>query len=454
MKADFHPLPGTSLPIFRSDQELESWFYAPGYLVVADRIQAEHFEELAVSKTPNSPPAMELQSRARLAKLQREEIEHQPYAPLCLTLYLNNTCNLACSYCYSQPNTGHSQRLEMEVIHAAAEVVAANCRASQARMTVVFHGGGEPSLDQDRLGQALELVEQVALAHGLDLFRYIATNGVMPIEKAAWLAERFDLIGLSCDGPEPIQSSQRPLRSGQGSTAWVESTARAVHHAGKSLQVRVTVTPASIYRQREIAAYICERLQPQKIHVEPLYQAGLTRAEDYFTTEQAEEFVGEFLQAVEVARGFGVRWTSSGSRPGEIHGPYCHVFRQVLNLIPDGQATACFSLSHTEQLDQFAMAIGKLDPVTQRYVLDQDRIRRLQQMLSRQPKKCERCFNQYHCTRGCPDRCLAHDPTAQEGDFRCQINQMLALADLKECAAVLHTQLTGPEQVVGGVVAA
>ena len=453
MSADFQPLPGTSLPIFRSDREMECWFYAPGYLVLTGRDQADQFEALLISGNPGNPAAVELIRRAKLAVQQRREIEHRPFAPVCLTLYLNNICNLACSYCYSQPETDHPQRLEMDVIRAAAELVAETCKASQQRMTVVFHGGGEPSLEQSRLEQALEVVEQASQEEEVGLFRYIASNGVMPAEKAAWMARRFDLIGLSCDGPEAVQSRQRPLRSGQSSTAWLESTARLVQQAGKPLHVRVTVTPASMHQQEEIAAYICEQLVPQEIHVEPLYQAGLARAEDCFEAGQAEAFAEAFLRARRIANRHSVRWTTSGSRPAEIHGAYCHVFRQVLNLIPNGEATACFLLSRAEQLQQSSMAIGGFDPLSKRYILNQERVDGLQEGLSRQPTKCADCFNQFHCTRGCPDLCLANDPDAGEGEFRCRVNRLLALAAIEECAAALRNQRTNAEQVVGGAIA-
>ena len=32
----------------------------------------------------------------------------------------------------------------------------------------------------------------------------------------------------------------------------------------------------------------------------------------------------------------------SGTRPDEVHGPYCNVFRQTINLVPGDVAVACF----------------------------------------------------------------------------------------------------------------
>ena len=454
MSTDFRPLHPCTAPIFRQDHETETWFYAPGYLVLTGTGHADALEARLKSGTPDSPAAVELVRRGAIALRERNGTGPRPFTPLCLTLYLNNTCNLACRYCYSEPDGKASQRLEMDMIQTATELVAKNCTARHRRMTVVFHGGGEPSLEQGRLEQALELVEQATQAHSVDLFRYIATNGVMPAERAAGLARRFDLIGLSCDGPEAIQSQQRPLRGGQSSTPWAESTARLVHQAGKPLHIRVTITPTSLHRQSEIAAYICEQLQPQEIHVEPVYQAGLAKAEDCFEPGQAEDFVREFLRAREIASRYGVRWMSSGNRPAEIHGPYCHVFRDVLNLIPGGEATACFRISHTEELHQKGLSIGSFDPRARQYILEQDQVEHLRRMLNRQPEKCAACFNQFHCTRGCPDQCLVADRDVHRGEFRCRVNMLLAQSALEECAAALRSLRTSPEQVIGRAITA
>ena len=464
MSIAFQPLPDSTLPIFRAERAGESWFYAPGYLVLASPDQAEAFAAQLAAPQPDHPTALELRQRAGQALASRQASLNEPFAPLCLTLYLNNTCNLACAYCYARPQAKSTARLSLEAIRSAAQLVAANCAEQGVRMTVVFHGGGEPSLPLARLQQALALVEGVAQAHGVGLFRYIATNGVMPAENAAWLAQHFDLIGLSCDGPPDIQARQRPLRTGESSTPWVERTARLVRQAGKPLHVRLTLTPATFQRQpapdlqAEIAAYLCAQLRPQEIHAEPVYTPRLGEAQAGSQPEQAApgiqaaEFVQAFLQARQVARAAGVRWSNSGSRPAELHGAYCHVFRQVLNLIPGGQATACFRLSRPAELHPLDMQIGSLS--NERYTLDPARVQALRQRLNRLPEPCQTCFNQFHCTHGCPDHCLAEAAIDQLPEFRCQVSQLLALAALEACADELRLQAPLAGGVRGGEVLA
>jgi len=355
----FQRLQASNLPIFRWERGAAVWFYTPGGLAVVPAGMAENFQ----SQTTGDPRSRQgaaawLYQRAVQAQRAWSEISARPYAPTCLTLYLHNACNLACTYCYSATQTGPADHLTLATIRDAARIVAENCQRQGLPFTAVFHGGGEPTLYPAEVDAALDLLEGIAADNGLAIFRYIATNGVLRPERAAWLARRFDLIGISCDGPSEIQNQQRLHPQGLDAPQMIEQTANIIHQAGKPLHVRVTLTPASFRRQPEIAAYISEELRPQEIHVEPVYRAGRVKSGDCFTPEQADEFVGAFLEARSIAQYYSIPWLTSGSRPWEVHGPYCQVFRNVLHLIPGSAATACFKTIDAGQADQQHLAIA------------------------------------------------------------------------------------------------
>jgi sulfatase maturation enzyme AslB (radical SAM superfamily) len=428
------------MPIFRLDGTARSLYYAPGYLaaVEADRIPA--FESDLSTGGSDNALTLELLRHAQTASQKRAEQFQRPFAPLCLTLYLNNECNLACAYCYSAPADPRQTglRLSLADIRTAAELVAANCAAQNRVLTVVFHGGGEPTLSQSHLQAALTAVNEVAARYSLQTFKYIATNGVMSAAQAKWLAEHFDLIGLSCDGPADIQSRQRPLRNGRDSLPFVERTAQILRERGKPFRVRVTLTPASFTRQVEIAEYLCGTLQPREIEVEPVYQGGRASPMDGFAPELADSFVDEFFRARQVAQGYGVGWSFSGVRPAEIHGPYCHVFRDVLNLVPGGVVTACFKQVEIGKIRELGLNIGQRDAATGRFVLDGAQIEALRQRLSAEPEKCQTCINRFHCVRGCPDECPLE--SAQLAEFRCRVLRRMLEKQLWETAAGLETE--------------
>ncbi|MBC8248848.1 MAG: radical SAM protein [Anaerolineales bacterium] len=446
-------------PVFRQECGEYAMFYAPGCLCVVDVAAAERFQSTIVLSEARWEPGSgawpersrtvdwggELWRRAELAIAEARRWQEEPFSPECLTLYMNNECNLDCVYCHSDPSPAPAARLELAAIAAAAEVVADNCRRKGRPLYAVFHGGGEPTLHRRRVERALALLDRVASARGVELFRYVATNGVMPEEKALWLARRFDLIGLSCDGPADIQNSQRPRWGGGGTSHIVERTGHILRQEGCRLHVRTTITSATLRRQAEIAAYICQQFSPEEIHFEPLYIGGKTSATDGLLAHQAHDFVVHFLEARQIAREHGILLMTSGSRPGSIHGPYCHVFRSVLNLVPGGVATACFKVTDATQAKdkEKGVAIGALNSATGRFEIDLSRVQELRRRLDVIPAHCADCFNRYHCVRECPDQCplesddLCDRSSTPEPGFRCQMQKALTYATLRETAEAL-----------------
>jgi sulfatase maturation enzyme AslB (radical SAM superfamily) len=451
MSVNWQPLTSTPLPIFRQNRADDVLFYAPGYLAVVRPDRAAAFEADLSAAPGRESVSAKLRRRAVSAQQQWADALNHPFAPLCLTLYLNNECNLHCTYCFAMPSAGQARRLSPEGVRAAAEQVAIQCSAQGRPFTLVFHGGGEPTLDQAFAGSILDVVEQVAAAHGLPMFRYVATNGVMSAEKAAWLAARFDLIGLSCDGPAAIQAAQRPLRGGASSAPYVERTAQIVRDSGRMLHVRVTVTHASLTRQAEIAEYLCQHIKPQEIHIEPVYRVGRAKDADEMSEmseiDEAGAFVGAFLEGRAVAMRYGIPWLTSGSRPAEIHGPYCQVYRDVLNLVPGDVATACLKLTEAESVRQHGLLIGGLDGAG--FVLDQARIGTLRQVLRADPLQCATCFNRYHCVRGCPESCPL-DQNTPFAEFRCRVQHRLTDAYVQEAAERLRVSPTDTTGITGG----
>jgi uncharacterized protein len=434
-----------SSPVFRQDLPEMSLFYAPGYLAVTKPDHAAELDRQLRLPSPSLPAANRLLEHARAAQERWESLfRPKPFTPLCLTLYTSRRCNLRCSYCFSQGETPAADPdLDLPFIRAAAAAVAANCQTAGVPFTLVIHGGGEPTLDL-RLPQILSAVDEVAGRYGLACFHYLATNGVMPSEQARWVVQHFDEIGLSCDGPVEIQAAQRPLKDGSSSAPQVEQTAAILRAAGKPLHVRATITPQTLERMPEIAAYLCGSLGAAEVRIEPVFQGGRTLPDDGIAAQEAVRFCAAFFQARRVAAEYGASWASSGSRPGEIHGPYCQVFRDVLHLVPGNGISACFKTGGRSQAQTLGLEIGTS---SDSFEVDSNRVRELQQMLAAEVPACERCVNRFHCARGCPDRC-SMDPHPEAGRLRCAVNRMLTAALLQEQAdrlmpALRHHPIAG-----------
>ena len=412
----FKVLPGEELPIFSGKLDDLTLFYAPGYLAAAREKEAEEICQILSGEIPfGNLIAADLINAAASAR-SRRAVQQDPayYQPTCLTLYTSLSCNLACCYCFAEKAHAPNLILPENLIREAAQEVLKNCAAQGVPFTAVFHGGGEPTQDP-RLREILTDLRRMSEENGVPFHSYIAANGVMSEEMAHWVAENFDEVGLSVDGPPEIQNAQRPLRQGEPTSEIVERTASILKKYQNKLSVRCTVLPENYQKMPEIAAYFSETLQADEIHIEPAYSRG-----DGPSAELADEFCEQYIS---LKRRLGPRLSFSGSRIREIHGRSCQIFRQVLHLVPPGVCSACFALSSQKEAEQNGL------------LLKRDQMELVFERLSAEDPACEVCFNRYHCARGCPDVCPALTQEPEDaGSFRCRVSRTLAEAELLDLA--------------------
>lgn len=410
------------------------------------------YDDMAVLYTPGYAVREADADHAVLTKLATAADEawrqyaERPYSPTCLTLYLSNQCNLGCSYCYSAPIDPHRSRTQQQptinvaAARAAARLVAANCARRGAQFSLILHGGGEPTQHWDLLTELYQDVVEISRGNGVDFWSYIATNGVIPPAKVDWLAAQFSVVGLSCDGPPSLHDAQRPAASGAATSKAVEAAARRLAARGVDFHVRVTVTPATMARQKEIVGYCVHELQARTIRFEPAYQ-GRAGQPAYFAPADADEFVRRFVEARAAALSAGAQLHLSGIRLNEIHGAHCNPLRDVLQIAPDGRASACFLTADGDRPDDRSLMLGCYDESTDSYVIDEARAAALRAGAARIPSRCHACVNVYHCARDCPDVCLISSSTESETPgFRCRVQKLLAHEFIKDWVTYGRTE--------------
>ncbi len=426
------------LPVFTRKFGRFMHYYSPGYLAVVERSDKETFDQMIVTKEPKGQVSRSLLEHARTASKYQCQVLDKEYKPTCLTIYMGNRCNLACCYCYSFPTTIDQaiKPVTTAALHQAARIVAENSSSLQKPLTVVFHGGGEPALYRKQIDTFLDEVSTIAHLFGLETFFYIATNGAIPASVADWLSRRFDLVGLSCDGPADIQDHQRPTNKGRATSLRLQRTARILKASGLPFHVRATITPETITRQCEIIKYICEVLNPVEIHLEPVYTGGRTGKLDVIPHDQASLFVSNFLSARDTARQYGVPLLISDLRPWELHGRYCQTERGVLQLIPGAGMSACFKTNNVVQAEQMGLLIGRFYN-SELQMCEQPELDRLRHKLTSRPQSCLECFANYHCTFGCPDFCPINNDDDPKESFRCVINQLILLEGLQALSTAM-----------------
>ena len=106
-----------------------------------------------------------------------------------LAVYLSNSCNLACSYCYVAVNQGPAARLDLKKISRAVDEFVAKVPPERRKITFI---GGEPLLDWPLFMDAARYAREATGAEGvLQTF----TNGtLLTPEKVAFFKE----VGVHC----------------------------------------------------------------------------------------------------------------------------------------------------------------------------------------------------------------------------------------------------------------
>ena len=444
----FRRVPADSLPVFAAVDKNRTTLYTPRLACVLDKGIApavmDYIEQFAAaSPTGNvscaSFPSMAMQAALRIVRAARvaedEMIEaaQQKFEPECLTLYVNNYCNMHCHYCYSRPGASRENRVSADAVRAASRLVARACaKRNNPDFALAIHGGGEPTLEKEHVTRLLGIVTEEAGQYGLRLRSYIATNGAVSEETAHWLATRFDLVGVSCDGPPSIQDSHRPGRNGQPLSKNVARTMSILRRHSRPFHIRSTITGATVGRQAEIVAYLADYHAPTEIRMEPVYSNP--SAERPLGVSQVATFVDGFFSAQAAGETRGISVTTSITRPGAVYGPYCNVLRRVLNLVPGDIATGCFLDSRPEEIAHRGAQVGTFDVANGAFLLDTECIDTMIDRCSRQPDGCKDCLCSHQCTRGCPDLCAldTKESVHPHKTFRCQANRMLLARTIHE----------------------
>jgi uncharacterized protein len=430
------------LPIFDFDLGGRKAIYTPGLVAVVEESDGEALKRAwsAGRDFPEAAPAetaVRILRAAESVESRRNTWLERAYLPECLTIYLSTACNLECSYCYVDRRSASRppQVIDSSSVAAAALTVARCCASKGVPFHLVLHGGGEPTVHWNLVLQYYALTRRVADEHGLPWFGHIATNGVLPEKRAKWLGRHFSHVGLSCDGPAIIQQRQRPLAGGGASTESVERTARAVAEEGGKLEVRATITPATMVLQEEILDYLVDSLGARQIRFEPVYRQPDGKG---FGEADADSFAAHFIAAQALARRRGADLSIAGVRVDDVHGPHCEVLRQVLHLTPQGHAAACFFCTDSGKDGTGSMVIGRPDRRQGVFLFDDKLIARHRRCAGRLPARCASCPASHHCSRACPEVCVLDRADGTGGGeaaafpgaaaFRCRLHRALTEA--------------------------
>jgi coproporphyrinogen III oxidase-like Fe-S oxidoreductase/sulfatase maturation enzyme AslB (radical SAM superfamily) len=312
-----------------------------------------------------------------------------------------------------------SQALNRQAVCAATKIVAGHCAQRGLPFEFVIQGLGEPTMCWDDLHWCVEVSRTAATAAGVPWRGHLSTNGQIHASQAKWIAEIFNHVTISCDGPPDIQDVTRPQKDGLFSHASLPETADIIRSGRTSLETRVTITNTNAGSLPEVIRYIVEDLGIRAIRLEPIF----AQPRHIESLPAPEELARCCMEACEAGNELDAEVYFASPRLTQLHGEYCESLRQTLRLSPDGTAVNC--LHGVGDNHPRGVAIGHYEEATGRFRINEAVLVQLRATAEEIPSGCVNCVNIYHCARTCPDAC----PTDRMDDsYRCRFQQYLAEA--------------------------
>jgi uncharacterized protein len=143
--------------------------------------------------------------------------DEEPVPVVNMCLFLTQTCNLKCVYCYEEEGK-KSTAGNMDEKTAFRAVDWMIGQAGKMKKLHIGFFGGEPFLNFPLMKAVVEYSERKVAEVDKQVSFHTTSNGtVLDDEKIAFIKDHDIDIMVSFDGPREIQDAQRPFANGQGS---------------------------------------------------------------------------------------------------------------------------------------------------------------------------------------------------------------------------------------------
>ena len=315
-----------------------------------------------------------------------------------VVLFLTNRCNLRCAYCYASSGDFTPKTMTWDTAKAAVDQVFGDVIArGEKRVTLGFHGGGEPTMNWKLLTRTVDYARAQAARRELELQVTGAFNGYWSPSVRRYMLANFTDISLSFDGLREVQDAQRPTARHLGSFDRVTETLRALDDSPVRYGIRMTVTRAHVRRLAESVAYICEQFRPAKIQAEPVFLEG--RATEAQLVGDCDAFVNQFIAAHEIAARHGIELYYSAARPDVVLQRFCLAPCRALIVTADGDVTTCFETFGKEHPLSAQFLVGRYRDG--HYDVDGEKLEKHFARTADSIAYCEGCYCRWHCAGDC-----------------------------------------------------
>jgi uncharacterized protein len=318
--------------------------------------------------------------------------------PFFIGLIPTRGCNLACRYCDFPAPGQDGIVMDLALIRNAVEAYLDLLLAHGHRQGEIHFFGGEPFHARAAVEAAVGYASLRASELGISLRFEATTNGVYNEFFCDWIADHFDAVVLSMDGPADIQNRHRPARKGLSHFSVVERSAKIFSEGPTELVIRACVTKETAPRMKEIARWMASEFRPAMICFEPLNPTANAEAAGLVPPDPWE-FARNFHEAACLLDDKGIEVVYSSATLNEIRNSFCPVGRDALIVSPEGELSACYLIPSDWESKGLDLKIGYVSD--KGFNFDPRAVQRVRQLAGREKPLCVNCLCQYHCAGGC-----------------------------------------------------
>ena len=258
-----------------------------------------------------------------------------------ITVVLEESCNICCSYCYQGRKIPN--RMTKHLANKVVEFV--RIRAKYAKNIHIEFYGGEPLLNTQILLYLAQTVHQFAIQNCIRFSFGIMTNGTLLDHDIVPKLIGWGLsdVQFTLDGPERVHDRFRKFKNGRGTFATVVANIRKLSESIRP-QVRVNICEDNVDTIPELFAYLRnESLQDRmSIYCTPIITTGIDLACSRQPCQMSGELARKISAILDAAYDFdfGHKAYSVGR---------CHYYQRNSFVIDtEGDIYKCFALPETK----------------------------------------------------------------------------------------------------------
>lgn len=348
--------------------------------------------------------------------------------PLFLGLIPTRGCNMGCRYCDFAAPKRNSSVMSLSLARATVDAYFALLQRQGERRAEIHFFGGEPFLADQVIHFVVNYATALAAANQLPVHFEATSNGLYSLNRCHWIADHFQTLVLSLDGPADIQNYQRPGLYGHEVFNTIARNAKILSAGSVDLIIRACVTAQTVDRLPEIARWISQEFQPSAVCLESLIPSPLALSAR-MAPPDPRQFVRQFIAAADILEPLGIQTILSTADISTSRITFCPVGQDALIVTPEGQINGCYLLEADWQRQGLDLRLGAVEAQTGQFVFDEAAVERARALNVEQKPLCAHCLCRYHCAGGCHVN-HATDKAPGHYDDLCVQTRLITIASL------------------------